>query len=134
MKRIVLIIVTVLISFTGLHSQDNYYWNYGRKEYMDYYPNKKYIVVDSSITSKTELASALNDTSLKINTFQESSVLIHLNIYDSTAYEKQYAILQSRDSINESEQLNNQVVNYVGPYYNKTREWRYCWDFKIVLC
>ena len=78
--------------------------------------------------------SSRRTTSLKINTFQESSVLIHLNIYDSTAYEKQYAILQSRDSINESEQLNNQVVNYVGPYYNKTREWRYCWDFKIVLC
>jgi hypothetical protein len=118
MKRIALIIVTVLMSFTSLHSQDNYYWDDGEQIYLEPYHKKKYIVVDSTITSVSELIDALNDPSLTVNTFQESSVLIHLNIYDSTLYEKQYAILQSQDSIDETALENNPVVNYVGPYYN----------------
>ena len=112
-------ILTLLILFvvSGLFAQDDYYWYNGEQISLEPYHKKKYILVDSTITSESELIAALNDPSLTINTFQESNVLIYLNIYDSTAYEKKYAILQSQDSIDEIALTNNPIVNYVGPYY-----------------
>jgi hypothetical protein len=116
MKRGILTLF-ILFVISGLYAQDDYYWYNGEQISLESYHKKKYMVVDSTITSESELITALNNPSLTINTFQESSVLIHLNIYDSTAYEKQYAILQSQDSIEESELIDNPVVNYVGSYY-----------------
>jgi len=117
LKNYFILFIFILSSLTNAMSQSNYYWYNDEQIYLEPYHKKKYIVVDSTITSESELINSLNNPNLTVNTFQECSVLIHLNIYDSTAYEKQYAIIQSQDSIDESELIDNPVVNYVGPYY-----------------
>nr|MDA3820736.1 T9SS type A sorting domain-containing protein [Candidatus Delongbacteria bacterium] len=78
---------------------------------------KKFIVVDSTITSESELIDALDNTNLSVIYFTQTNTLNIINVYDSTLTEKQYAIIESQDSIDESALENNPYINYIGPFY-----------------
>jgi len=96
-----ILLLILLMPFNGLKSQNDYYWYDGKKIYLEDYNKKKYIVVDSTITSESELIRALNDSSISVQTFQQTNVLYIINVYDSTLSEKHYAIIESQDNIDE---------------------------------
>jgi hypothetical protein len=123
MKKLTLLLI-ILLWISGLNAQtDDYYWYNDDQIFLETYHKKKYIVVDSTITSESELIDALDDPSLSVIYFTQTNTLNTINVYDSTATEKQYAIIESQDSIDESALENNHIINYIGPYYIRQISW-----------
>ena len=111
-------ILTLLILFvvSGLYAQDDYYWYNGEQYFVEDYPYKKVLEVDTVISTISELEDALNDLNLNVTSFDDLAFLEYMNhIYDSTFFDKRYAIIESDDSISE-EMINNNAVQFVGPF------------------
>ncbi|MFP4664211.1 MAG: hypothetical protein ACLFM1_07260 [Bacteroidales bacterium] len=69
MKTLIFTLIIVGL-FSSLHAQnDYYYYNNGEQIFLEPYHKKKYIVVNSTVTSKNELIDALDGLSLTATFF-----------------------------------------------------------------
>jgi hypothetical protein len=113
------IVLFAVILLGSLHSsaQNDYYWSGGKQIFMDNTSTKKFVVVDSSIVTQNVLDSVLNDSSLIITGFFERNIIPQINLRDSAYLNKNFAIIESRDSIKPDTLLNNSCIHYVSDYY-----------------
>ena len=116
MKKLIFTLFIVGL-FSGIHAQNDYFWDDGEQISLEPFHKKKFLIVDSTITSESELIETLDNTNLLVDTFAQTKALSSLNVYDSTLTEKTYAIIESQDSIYESELENIPTIQYIGPYY-----------------
>lgn len=94
MKRTLFLLLLVMMLFSNsIKSQSDYYYYDGNRITLNYYPQTKYIVVDSSITTKAELEAELNDTNIIVLSIYQSTILNRLNLKDTTCLEKHYAVI-----------------------------------------
>ena len=116
MKRLILAIVVLFTTVFTYSQNDSYYWYNGEQYFVEDYPYKKVLEVDTVISTISELEDALNDLNLNVTSFDDLAFLEYMNhIYDSTFFDKRYAIIESDDSISE-EMINNNAVQFVGPF------------------
>ncbi|MDA3910229.1 MAG: hypothetical protein PF448_02580, partial [Bacteroidales bacterium] len=111
-------IVTLFILFlvSGLYAQDDYYWYNGEQIFVDDFPYKKVLEVDTTIINSVELEGFLNNPNISVVDFKDLAFLDYMNhIYDSTFFDKQYAVIESEDSISE-EAINHTAIKYIGPF------------------
>ncbi len=113
------IMIIAFLTIGTLHSfaQNDYYWSSGKQIFMDKISTKKFVVVDSSITSISEFERVLDDTSLMVSGFFEKNIIPQINLRDSAYLDKNFATIESKDSINSDILLTNNYIDYVSDYY-----------------
>jgi subtilisin family serine protease len=117
LRNTIMIIALLAIGSLNSFAQNDYYWSGGKQIFMNKTSTKKFVVVDSSIVNQNELDSVLNDSSLIITGFFERNIIPQINLRDSAYLNKNFAIIESRDSIKPDTLLNNSCIHYVSDYY-----------------
>jgi subtilisin family serine protease len=117
LKKYIVLFAVILLGSLHSSAQNDYYWSGGKQIYMDKTSTKKFVVVDSSIATQNELDSVLNDSSLLVAGFYESNLIPRINLRDSAYLDNNFAIIESRDSIDSDTLLNNSYIHYVSDYF-----------------
>ncbi|MEA1873308.1 MAG: hypothetical protein U9N51_02625 [Bacteroidota bacterium] len=117
LRNTIMIIAFLMIGSLHSSAQNDYYWSGGKQIFMDKTSTKKFAVVDSSITSISEFERVLDDKSLMVSGFFEKNVIPQINLRDSSYLDKNFAIIESKDSIKSDTLLNNSYIHYVSDYY-----------------
>ncbi len=113
-KGILALLILFLVS--GLYAQNDYYWYNGEQIFVVDFPYKKVLEVDTTIVNSVELEGVLNNPNISVIDFKDLAFLDYMNqIYDSTFFDKRYAVIESEDSISE-EAINNTAIKYIGPF------------------
>lgn len=111
-------ILLVLLAFSGMSQSDYYYYN-GEQIQLDPFNRAKYIIIDDTVNSLECLIDVLNCPEVQIVSFYRTNVLELLNVYDSTATEKFYAVLYSLENIDEDYLINIPEILYVGRFFHR---------------